>query len=123
MNIVGSQHALEPTRLALTPKQRNFVEVYLETGSGPDAALTAYGCSNRNSARVLAHRLLHNEKVWDYLEHLAREGGLADGAVKVLRDATLAEKSIRVNGRLIYKPDWRARLEATKHVLRIMGLG
>jgi len=45
----------------LTSKQRNFVQYYIETGgSGPEAAMRAYNCSSRNSARVIAHRNLHN---------------------------------------------------------------
>jgi len=55
--------------LALTPKQQTLVKAYLETGSSTEAALTAYDCSSRNSARVIAHRQLDNPKVWDYLEH------------------------------------------------------
>ena len=63
----------EEAGLNLTPKQRGFVEYYIETGSAPDAAMLAYDCTSRASARVLAHRNLNNPKVQAFLAHFLLE--------------------------------------------------
>jgi len=52
----------------LTKKQKSFVYRYIVTGDAVDAVLRSYDCSSRNSARVIAHKLLHNEKVKKFLE-------------------------------------------------------
>ena len=52
----------------LTPKQKAFANHYIETGSAPEAAISAYNVSNRNSARVIAHRNLNNAKIRAYLQ-------------------------------------------------------
>ena len=60
----------EKAGLNLTPKQRAFIQYYIETGgSGPEAAMRAYNCSSRNSARVIAHRR-HNPKIIAFIERL-----------------------------------------------------
>ena len=64
-------------RFALTGKQQNFVVCYFNTkGNGPESAMMAYNCSTRASARVMAHRALHNPKVRAYIESLIREYNL-----------------------------------------------
>ena len=54
---------IEPKRdlgLNLRPQQRACVDAYIETGgNAPEAALRAYNCSSRDSARVIA---CHNLK-------------------------------------------------------------
>ena len=115
-------NGVEEARLALSPKQQTFVEAYFETGSRTEAAITAYDCANRNSARVMAHCLLHNPKVLKYLDHLGMEGGLAKAVIDTLMDAMHAEKTIKVNDRLIHEPDHLTRMRAAKRVLRILGV-
>ena len=54
----------ESIGIGLTPKQRHFVEAYIQTrGNAPEAALTAYNRSSRASARVIAHSNLHHPQV------------------------------------------------------------
>ena len=78
--------------LGLTPKQRHFVEAYIETrGNAPEAALTAYNCSSRAFARVIAHRKLHNPAVRAYLEFLLLKGD----ALRKLVEATGCGKARR----------------------------
>ncbi len=61
----------------LTSKQRNFVLYYIQNnGSAPKAAMRAYNCSSRNSARVIAHRNLHKPKIIAYIERLWSEHNL-----------------------------------------------
>ena len=115
-------NVVEEARLALSPKQRTFGEAYFETGSRTEAAITAYDCANRTRARVMAYRQLHNQKVRNYMDHLLLERGLADSVVDTLKDAMLANKTIRINDRLIYKPDHMTRMRAAKRVLRILGV-
>ncbi|HLC20440.1 hypothetical protein A3E97_01575 [Candidatus Uhrbacteria bacterium RIFCSPHIGHO2_12_FULL_47_12] len=39
---------------ALTIKQRRFVIEYIQTGNGTEAAVSAYDCQSRNTARSMA---------------------------------------------------------------------
>ena len=115
-------NGVEEARLALSPKQQTFVEAYFDTGSRTEAAITAYDCANRNSARVMAHRLLHNPKVLRYLDCLGVEGGLAQVVMDTLMECLHAEKTVKVNKRLIKEPDHGARLKAANQVFRILGV-
>lgn len=108
--------------LALTPKQKTFAEYYLKLdGNGPEAALKAYNCSNRNSARVLAHRALHNPFVRAYMEYLLAQEGLPEKIVDALVQGVDAEKLVKVNGQYIKTPDWKARGNMIKTYLRVVG--
>ncbi|MEE8584194.1 MAG: terminase small subunit [Acidobacteriota bacterium] len=99
----------------LTPKQRAFCHHYIETlGNAPEAALQAYNCSSRGSARVMAHRCLHNPYVLRLLADLARRDGLPERALHVLTDALEATRT--VNGRLTV-PDHATRLRAALFVI------
>ncbi|GAH48011.1 unnamed protein product [marine sediment metagenome] len=51
----------------LTKKQNEYVELRGKGLGSIDAVMRAYGCSNRNSAGVISHRLLKNEKVMEEL--------------------------------------------------------
>ena len=111
-----------PTDFNLTPKQRAFCHHYLETnGDGPEAASRAYNCTTRGSARVMAHKALHNPKVQDYLQVLLIEHRAPDRMVQTLDDAFGACRV--VNGRLTLDPDWGVRLKAVRLVRDILGLG
>ena len=80
----------------LTPKQRAFANAYIETGSAPEAAMRAYDCSNRNSARVMAHRNLNNAKVQAYLSFQVTDTVLVDKGIKALKDGLDATKFIKL---------------------------
>lgn len=109
-----------PIGFSLTPKQRNFCHYYIETlGNGPQAAKRAYNCKTWGSARVMAHKLLHNPKIKDYLlvlvlEHPAPE----EGVIQVMNDAF--DACLVVNGRLTPLPDWGVRFKAARLVRDIL---
>ncbi len=87
----------------LTPKQRAFANAYIETGSAPEAAMRAYDCSNRNSARVMAHRNLNNAKIQAYLSFQVTDTVLVDKGIKALKDGLDATKFIKLNKVLLCK--------------------
>ena len=103
-----------PPHLRLTPKQRAFCDAYIKCGgNAPDAAQQAYNCSSRNSARVMAHRCLHNPQVQQYLGQLMMQSGMVQKAINYLLEAMEAER----NGH----PDWVARSRAADTVFRLAG--
>jgi len=104
----------------LTPKQRAFANHYIETGSAPEAAMRAYGCSNRNSARVMAHRNLNNAKVQDYLSFQVADKVLIDKGIKVLQESLDATKFIKLNKITMQVPDNQARLKAAMFYLKLV---
>ncbi len=104
----------------LTPKQRAFANHYIETGSAPEAALSAYNCSNRNSARVMAHRNLNNAKVQAYLSSQVADTVLIDKGIKVLQESLHATKFIKLNKVTMQVPDNQARLKAAMFYLKLV---
>lgn len=116
----------EEAGLNLTPKQRAFVQYYIETGgSGPEAAMMAYNCSSRNSARVIAHRNLHKPKIIAYIESLWAEHNLVERSVRALGESLKATKVVIINrktGESIEFPDHAIRLDTAKIVLKLRGV-
>lgn len=109
--------------IKLTPKQRTFVAAYIETGSGPDAAIRAYNCRSRNSARVLAHRNLHNPKIVAAIEEVLAKHGVHLKAVDALNGALEATKTVYTDpktGERIEGPDHRTRLAAADKVFKML---
>ena len=105
----------------LTPKQRAFANHYIETGSAPEAAMRAYDCSNRNSARVMAHRNLNNAKVQAYLSFQVTDTVLVDKGIKALKDGLDATKFIKLGkGKVMQVPDNQARLKAAMFYLKLV---
>ncbi len=108
------------TGFNLTPKQRAFANAYIETGSAPEAAMRAYDCSNRNSARVMAHRNLNNTKVQAYLSSQVVDEVLIDKGVKVLQESLDATKFIKLNKITMQVPDNQARLRAVEFYFKLV---
>ena len=110
----------------LTPKQRAFVQYYIETGgSGPEAAMRAYNCSSRNSARVIAHRNLHNPKIIAFIERLWSEHNLIERSLQTLGENLRATQVIITNRKTkegMEVPDHRIRLDTAKIVLKLRGV-
>ena len=106
----------------LTPKQRAFAEAYIKTGSAPDAALSAYNCSNRNSARVMGYKARHNPKVRAYLQDQVLEETLVNEGVEALRMALKADKMItNKRGEIVYTwPDYGNRIKAANHLFKLI---
>jgi len=116
----------EEAGLNLTPKQRAFVQYYIETGgSGPEAAMRAYNCSSRASARVIAHRNRHNPKIIAYMESLWSAHNLVERSVRTLGEGLKANKPIfvdRKTGEVHEVPDHETRLEAAVILLKLRGV-
>ncbi len=108
----------------LTPKQRGFVEYYIETGSAPEAAMLAYDCTSRASARVLAHRNLNNPKVVAFLAHFLLEHSLPNRAHEVLSEALHATKFVTNpdTGEKMEVADHNVRLKAVERIFKMVGL-
>ena len=104
----------------LTPKQRAFANAYIETGSPPEAAMIAYDCSNRNVARVIAHRNLHKPKIQAYLSSQVADKVLVDKGIKVLQESLDATKFIKLNKVSTQVPDHRVRLRAAEFCLKLV---
>jgi len=104
----------------LTPKQRAFANAYIETGSAPEAAMRAYSCSSRNSARVMAHRNLNNAKVQDYLSSQVTDKAVVDKAIDTLFRQIHATKFMKVGNKVIQVPDNQARLKAAMFYLKLV---
>ena len=112
--------ALTQPGFNLTSKQRAFANHYIETGSAPEAALSAYSCSNRNSARVMAHRNLNNAKVQAYLSSQVVDTVLIDKGIKVLQESLHATKFIKLNKVTMQVPDNQARLRAVEFYFKLV---
>ncbi len=106
--------------LNLTPKQRAFAHAYIETGSAPEAAMVAYSCSSRNSARVMAHRNLNNAKIQAYLSSQVADTVLIDKGIKVLQESLDATKFIKLNKITMQVPDNQARLRAVEFYFKLV---
>ncbi len=105
----------------LTPKQRAFANAYIQTGSAPEAALSAYNCSNRNSARVMGHKARHNPKVRAYMQEQVLEETLVNEGVESLRQALKANKVItNKRGEIVDTwPDHGNRIKAAVHLFKL----
>jgi len=112
----------EETGLNLTPKQRAFVQYYIETGSAPEAAMRAYNCSSRNSARVMAHRNRHNPKIIACIERLWSEHNLLKRSVQTLAEGLKATIINQQTGESSEFPDHEIRLEAAVIALKLRGV-
>jgi len=108
----------------LTPKQRGFVEYYIETGSAPEAAMLAYDCTSRASARVLAHRNLNNPKVVAFLAQFMLQHKLPNKAHEVLSEALHATKFVTNpdTGEMMEVADHNVRLKAVEKTFKMVGL-
>jgi len=106
----------------LTPKQQSFVQYYIETGSAPEAAMRAYNCSSRNSARVMAHRNRHNPQIIACIERLWSEHNLLKRSVQTLAQGLKATIINQRTGEGSEFPDHKIRLEAAVTVIKLRGV-
>ena len=75
--------------------------------------MRAYDCSNRNSARVMAHRNLNNAKIQAYLHEQLLTMEMVDGGVRRLWELMRATKLVRIgHGKTIQVSDNMASLKA-----------
>ena len=109
----------------LTSKQRNFILYYIQTnGNAPEAAMMSYNCSSRASARVIAHRNLHNPKIMAYRDSLWAKHNLVERSIRTLAEGLKANQPItnRKTGEVVEFPDHKMRLEAAMFALKLRGL-
>ncbi len=106
----------------LTPKQKAFADAYIKTGSAPEAALSAYNCSNRNSARVIGHKARHNPKVRSYMQEQVLTETLVNEGVESLREGLKANKVItNKRGEIVDTwPDYGNRIKAATHLFKLI---
>ncbi len=106
----------------LTPKQRAFADAYIKTGSAPEAAMRAYDCSSRNSARVMGYKARHNPKVRAYLQDQVLTETLVNEGVESLREALKADKMItNKQGEIVSTwPDYGNRIKAATHLFKLI---
>ena len=108
----------------LTSKQRNFILYYIQTnGNAPEAAMMSYNCSSRASARVIAHRNLHNPKIMAYRDSLWAKHNLVERSIRTLAEGLKANRPItnRKTGEVVEFPDHKMRLEAVMLALKLRG--
>lgn len=74
----------------LTRKQETFVEKYIETGNGTEAALAAYDTKSENVAASIASENLRKPKILDVLEEALPDHLLAE----VHREGLYATKTV-----------------------------
>ncbi len=75
----------------LTLKQRKFVQKFVETGNGSQAAMQAYNTTNPNVAKVIASENLTKPNIRHAIELALEAAGLTDGYVaELLRESTVA---------------------------------
>ena len=107
---------------SLTYKQAVFLKEYLKTGSGVTAALKAYNCRDRLSARNMASETLarHGITIKDILEY---KGLTQAKMAKVVKDATKAKKYILSHTEPDREvPDHQIRLKAVELMGKWTGL-
>ena len=108
----------------LTPKQRAFCKHYLATlGNAPKAALRAYNCSSRNSARVMACKALKLPQVRELLKLELLKVGLPEKALLTMKESMKATKRVRVGGRTVEVPDHLIRIRAATFLLKLLTEG
>jgi hypothetical protein len=110
----------DAVELGLTTRQRDFVLAYLETGRRSEAVLRVYGCSRRDIARRLGHKLVHSAKVSAYLERILFRAGVPDKVVDAVAGALCATRPVTVDGRVTLTPDHAVRLRAVEKLFKIL---
>lgn len=93
----------------MTLKQELFINIYLQTLNGTEAAFQVYNCKNRASASQIAYNLLRNVDIFAAVRYSIEANGLslesiAEDAIKSLIEISKviptninASESIRAN--------------------------
>ena len=87
--------------------------------------MCAYNCSSRNSARVMAHRNLHNPKIIAFIESFLSRHNLLDQAARALGEGLRATKVVIINqitGESSEFPDHAIRIDTAKTVFKVRGV-
>ena len=89
----------------------------------PKLPLRAYDCSSRNSAHVIAHKLLHNPKVIAHVQFKLSAYKLINETLRSLKERLSTEKRVKVKGEWVSVPYYKAQAQACDQVLKLMGFG
>lgn len=110
----------------LTPKQRKWLKVYIETGNGTEAAMQAYDCKDRASAAQIGTQNLR--KLQGATRALAEAKGLTDDLIfQRLKEGLSAEKTEFAKGRdgiidSVDCIDYPTRLQYIRTAAKLFGL-
>ena len=81
-----------PKIKAITLKQRVFLKVYLETGNATEAAMEAYNCKDKNSARALGSETLTSLSNGPIKERMDAAGLTDEYLMSIIHDGLTSEK-------------------------------
>jgi len=62
----------------ITEKQKNFSHAFIKTGNAQKAVLQTYQTQKKNSASVIAHELMENPIVLNYIDKILDRAGVSD---------------------------------------------
>ena len=74
----------------LTPKQKEFVKEYLNTGNGTQSALKVYNTKSENMAAVIAHGNIRKDKIKIAIEKAS------GGAISRIEELSISAKNENV---------------------------
>lgn len=78
----------------LTLKQRKWLDVYMQCGNATEAAMQAYDCQDRNSAKVIGSENLSKLNFAEFLE----DAGISDNLLrKKIEEGLDADRTISAN--------------------------
>lgn len=99
----------------LTPRERKFVQLYLESGNQTQSYIDAgYNCKDREVAGRAANRLIHTNKVQSYMAQPLKEQDINTN--KLIRELSKAAFGAPADEML-----WQHKLRALEMVARITG--
>jgi phage terminase small subunit len=105
----------------LRPKQKKFVDAYLETGNGAEAVVRAgYNVSNRKSASEIASQNLDKLNVMEYLQSHAK--GAASRIVEMSELAENEAVKFNANRDILDRSGFKAPEEPTKNNIFVINL-
>lgn len=106
----------------LTLKQRKFVDEYLKTGNGVQAALAAYGSEDMtyNTAGVIAHENLNKPKIVKTMAQLLDEAGVTDEKIaEKIKEGFEAVSHVVRGDKIARVPDYNARHRYVRTALEV----
>ena len=102
------------TRHYLTPRQQQFIRLYLNGASGTEAAMNSYNVTNAKTAAVIASENLRKPYIVSMIKLLAPAGYLHEASIRALAEASRA--TVGVSG----LPNHHVRLRASKAIIELL---
>ena len=98
---------MENIKKKLTPKQREFLKEYLESGNSTEAAMKAYHYTDKKMAAKTGYRNLKKLQITEEIDYWLVKKGLTD--------EKLADKIMELVNN---KQDWRAVADGLTKIMR-----